>query len=163
MLHEGKTELFPFFIFCFTKSTMETQTLGQCHLTMHPQPNVRRAVPCRRPFAFNLSVFACFVCACLGFFVCSCVSQNCPSWPQSTWVPKKYSSATEEEPQKNLKIRNLGLGAKNRNGTRPLAKVDSATVLRKLNYVDNDALVQLYYLWMREKRSTGATRMHSCL
>lgn len=54
-----------------------------------------------------------------------------------------------------MKIRNLGLGAIYNNEIRPLVKLDSTAVLRKLNYVDNDALVQLYYLlvlsWNGEK------------
>lgn len=41
---------------------------------------------------------------------------------------------------------NLGLGAIYKNQIRPPEKLDSATVLSKLNHVDNDALVQLYYL-----------------
>ena len=57
-------------------------------------------------------------------------------------IPPRHKARTQEEAEK---IRNLGLGAIFKNEIRPLVKLDSTTVLRKLNYVDNDALVQLYY------------------
>lgn len=114
--------------------TMATKSLDWCHLTMCLQTNVKGAT-------------CMFICACECAFVCLCVSLI-ESVVTSVCVlpPTQFLSDKARPQEEAVKIRNLGLCAIYKNQIRALVKLDSATVLRKLNYVDNDALVQLYYL-----------------
>lgn len=144
---------------------METKALDRCRLTMYRRLIVRRAT--LSPQSFRILIFECesvFVgCCCFGFFFLSpaCVSEltSVHVSPQKVFLCNRGRKLRKTE----TNIRNLGLGAKNKNEIRPLVKLDSPTVLRKLNYVDNDALVQLYYLWMKKNWSADTAGMHSCL